>query len=670
MPRTFDRRFQPALDKDPNRFGTDYSDPFGAIGDAAALAGSDIRDNLVRIIKETTGIDLTGVVEFLDWLGESLGVPQLVQWFQEASNFIRDVVGEIVQSITGAIGGTLETLGEFFGGFIAGAGNLIDQVGDAIGNLGDVVRGIFGNVGKGVSDLTQWFLGLLGFGGFHAAGSLLGTGQLGKTNPEMLINGSFDGAASMPNEGIGGWVWDGTVDHTGTAESGSAKVIANGTPRSMLSNAIEVTESNQVDASVWVKWTGRTGTGPVSLVLNVYAAGDVLIDTAVFETAGTGSSSDWIKLDGSCRVPELIAGKTPVRVCAAFLIDENVTAGTFWWDDASMKKTNPMSHTLVDGFQDAIEGVTEQAGAGLTDFVNALKSFDRIQTGTILDDFIPGIGRLIENGVRGILGLPPPTGVYTHEDFLAAAGSQAESITGNGASITTIWQYLNAGVYDEFERTGSSLGANWATPWGSGNGTITCEGHNAAMPFAWPGGNSEWSTRWTGTNAASVSDYQQVSVVLSSAPGSTPVGGYDGSNFVLARVGGSSHYIKFRVSGNGAWAMTKIVNSVEYAMTDATTGLPISGGAGSIKRPGPGSVITLYAGDKATTEPRRFRVLVNNATVCDFIEKVSVSGVPNSVYGSSYRSRGFGLRAEGLAFLTLGWVGPGLVNYWSSSDQP
>lgn len=83
MPRTFDRRFQPKNDKDPNRFGTDFADPFGAIEESAQLAGSVIRDNLVYAIKESTGIDLTGVVEFMDFIVEQFGeLLSLENWLE------------------------------------------------------------------------------------------------------------------------------------------------------------------------------------------------------------------------------------------------------------------------------------------------------------------------------------------------------------------------------------------------------------------------------------------------------------------------------------------------------------------------------------------------------------------------------------------------------------
>jgi hypothetical protein len=117
MPRTFDRRFQPKNDKDPNRFGTDFNDPMGAISEGAQLAGTQFRDNLVRIIKDTTGIDLTGVVEFMDWLSEQVGL--VMAGFGAAWQALLDGIVNLWLNTTESVGAfvenVLDTFGEVFG---------------------------------------------------------------------------------------------------------------------------------------------------------------------------------------------------------------------------------------------------------------------------------------------------------------------------------------------------------------------------------------------------------------------------------------------------------------------------------------------------------------------------------------------------------------------------
>jgi hypothetical protein len=117
MPRAFDRRFQPTMDKDPTRFGTDYTDPYGAINESASSAGLLIRNNLVVAIKQTTGIDLTGVVEFIDWLGEQIGLN--LQAFAQAWQELLDGIINLWLDVTGSVGAlvenVLDTFGEAFG---------------------------------------------------------------------------------------------------------------------------------------------------------------------------------------------------------------------------------------------------------------------------------------------------------------------------------------------------------------------------------------------------------------------------------------------------------------------------------------------------------------------------------------------------------------------------
>lgn len=117
MPRTFDRRFQPTNDKDPNRFGTNYSDPFGAIDESAQLSGTTIRDNLVAILKDKTGIDLTGAFEFIDWLGDQIGLGLAdfgAQW-QALLDGIINVWLDTTESVGAFVENVIDTFNEAFG---------------------------------------------------------------------------------------------------------------------------------------------------------------------------------------------------------------------------------------------------------------------------------------------------------------------------------------------------------------------------------------------------------------------------------------------------------------------------------------------------------------------------------------------------------------------------
>jgi hypothetical protein len=105
------------MDKDPNRFGTNFSDPFGAIDESAKLSGTVIRDNLVQTLNDKTGIDLTGVVEFMDWLSDQVGLAMAdfgAQW-QALLDGIINVWLDTTESIGALVENVIDTFGEAFG---------------------------------------------------------------------------------------------------------------------------------------------------------------------------------------------------------------------------------------------------------------------------------------------------------------------------------------------------------------------------------------------------------------------------------------------------------------------------------------------------------------------------------------------------------------------------
>jgi hypothetical protein len=102
MPRTIDRRQTPESDKNPNRFGTDYTDAQGAINEGASKSGEYIRNALAQAIKDTTGVDITGVYVFMDWLSEQVGVA--MSNFGEAWQGLLDGIVNIWNDTATAIG--------------------------------------------------------------------------------------------------------------------------------------------------------------------------------------------------------------------------------------------------------------------------------------------------------------------------------------------------------------------------------------------------------------------------------------------------------------------------------------------------------------------------------------------------------------------------------------
>lgn len=119
MPRVYDRHpgqrgAGSSSLYNPTRSGLAYQDPMSAIDGTAAAAGDLVRGNLALIIKELTGIDLTGAFEFVDWLGEQIGLvlhgfgelwQQLLDGIVGVWQKAVDIVGSTVQNVIDAIAG-------------------------------------------------------------------------------------------------------------------------------------------------------------------------------------------------------------------------------------------------------------------------------------------------------------------------------------------------------------------------------------------------------------------------------------------------------------------------------------------------------------------------------------------------------------------------------------
>ena len=259
MPRTYDRLIPP-VDKDPNRFGTDYANPLEAVSDAAAVAGEQIRDQLVRIIMDKTGIDLRGPIEFINWLSAQINVTlgDLGATLLGLAAPIIDKVQEIIAAIlaatgidlsspedflmwlAGLVGIDLRTLAQNVQEMIDGLFNLFSPggavgktVAEAVAAIQDWLTGVFkpvadglAAIGKVIQDLIDGLFKLFGgsgtvsltgmltaagtwFGNFHKLldalfGAFGGVAGTDKTIPDVIgaITGWFTNVFQKLIDGI------------------------------------------------------------------------------------------------------------------------------------------------------------------------------------------------------------------------------------------------------------------------------------------------------------------------------------------------------------------------------------------------------------------------------------------------------------------------------------
>ena len=231
MPRTYDRLIPP-VDKDPNRFGTDYANPLEAVSDAAAVAGEQIRDQLVRIIMDKTGIDLRGPIEFINWLSAQINVSlgDLGATLLGLAAPIIDKVQEIIAAILAATGIDLSSPEDFLM-WLAGLVGI--DLRTLAQNVQEMIDGLFnlfspgGAVGKTVAEavaaIQDWLTGV-----FKPVAD--GLAAIGKVIQD-LIDGLFKlfgGSGTVSLTGMltaaGTWMthWQEFVDGIWTAFTGGA----------------------------------------------------------------------------------------------------------------------------------------------------------------------------------------------------------------------------------------------------------------------------------------------------------------------------------------------------------------------------------------------------------------------------------------------------------------
>lgn len=125
MPRAFDRGVPP-VDKNPLISGTNYNDPQGIIGDAAGFFGQQVREGIPTVIRDITGIDITGVVEFMDWIVAQFGeLFNLANWL-EIIQPILDLFDQLIDDVGTDTFPIISELVTFLSGLFDGAGSVID----------------------------------------------------------------------------------------------------------------------------------------------------------------------------------------------------------------------------------------------------------------------------------------------------------------------------------------------------------------------------------------------------------------------------------------------------------------------------------------------------------------------------------------------------------------
>jgi hypothetical protein len=656
------------LNRMPTSVATDF-DLLKFLEEVITALPHAIETLLFPAIEDMTGIDLSVLLPLLQLLELDFSSP---------TAFLISLV-EAILAIPAAVNALIDQT-------TAGVTDIVQQIIDTL----------TGVVGSALPGLEAWRDALLGpssplnsYNLFNLIPTML-VGQvpisnIGEQTTNLLVNPLFENLESVDSTV---WAWDGTQHHSATG--GSAKVTADGTgAKDLLSNLIPVTPGQKVDLSAWVKYTGLTGSGtPLRLGVTQYWNGSAT--TLQPDVASQGlvpPTSDWRQLSGSYTVPDNV-DSLRMRLTVA----TTATAGTVWWSDLFLGKTGLLPNILVAGqnigetladdlgglagdvagnaaailgkaAQGDLVGLMNVLGGSLSQIDDRMLSFlddlsplngSNIQVGNILDDFLPGVRTTIENIFTGLLNLaaPPSNDPVTHTQAAGALSHVADTLAGLTSKVTELEAARTSGVtaFDDFERTSTTLGANWSVTYPSGSGgTVGCDGHNAFWQKAGSAGRV-FVCRYI--PLVTYGDFQINSITLNSAA-ENPISflGDPAYNDVLGRVSADNlNYVRFRMGAGEAW-LTGVVNGIEVVeLAHVTYSTP---------DPGPGSALVIVCGRAGNA--RYFQGKHNGNGVLEGVE----TGVA-TMLGANYRYAGFGGRVRNY---TLTQSAPGAVRKWTGGDQ-
>jgi hypothetical protein len=346
---------------------------------------AQLRGQLVESIVSTITQALTGL-----FLPGPLGTAfeQLKDWADNIGEAITESLTSLFGRIEDATGVDLSVLLDLLapldmsspGAFFA---SLMDKILAIPLALGNIVQGVLNGIltiperlGELVAKLRDFFLGpnspLNAFNIFGLLQSwnlpFLPISSLTNKMPNLLVSPGFSTQDSIgPSEQANGWEWD---PDDGRTDPGCARVDAIGNLQQILQSiTVPVADGQKVNPHVYVKWQGLvyTGTDPILLDLVRFDAEGFEIGKTTLEsltTPAASSGGDWLKIDGGeYTVPD--DGTTQLVI--QFRCRENCSAGSIWWDDAELKKTNtaiPQNWVLnlvpdLGGIRDWIQDVID-----------------------------------------------------------------------------------------------------------------------------------------------------------------------------------------------------------------------------------------------------------------------------------------------------------------------
>lgn len=267
-------------------------------------------------------------------------------WVAQLAQLLNDV-NSIIEAFSGGLTDLQGILN--FASLFTGFTDLLSGAFDPVSAWGDIITNVINPLGLITSILDPNAplnaLNLFNIG--NLLGSI-GIGQLSLDQPNLLDNPDFREAISVQGGGI--WTYD---DTKGRTVPGSAKVTGASVLRQLMSNAIKVSENDDMHLSIFLQWAGLTYTGTQPLKLQVvrllYSSISQSFATMGTDTIATidnpsATQSTWIEFDDDYTVPANTS-----HIAMQLTMEGTVSAGSAWWDDAEVIKTGLLQIPWVSG---------------------------------------------------------------------------------------------------------------------------------------------------------------------------------------------------------------------------------------------------------------------------------------------------------------------------------
>ncbi|QNO12334.1 minor tail protein [Mycobacterium phage Royals2015] len=331
--------------------------------------------------------------------------------------------------------------------------------------LGDIIEAITGLVGGGIEELTQFFDNIRNFfrsidfnnpsfNPLQAAAQLvniilaplrnvlprlltfLPIGAITAQTPNLLSAPKF--AADSVDSGSE-WVVDPDKSHSSDG-TGAVRVIANGKLHALRSgeepsDVLAVGAGQSVDVSIYVSYEDYSGSGdPIRLDVVPFIDGVAQQPVSIVTHTPQAQDSGWVLMSGRYTVPEDVTGMQ-----LRLVVDERAAAGTVWFDDATVKQTGTIRPEWVEGLSDLLQSLGSQVQLVIDTVVSAIRGGVQTVENT-LEDLFDALRNISPESIAGMLG--PENLRETIENIVNSIVGGLVGLPGIGAGIADLFNVL------------------------------------------------------------------------------------------------------------------------------------------------------------------------------------------------------------------------------------